>query len=64
MLGRLRPDSLLLKHTEKVFRLEESHSEQPGLGLDLLFKEHVEEELLRCLVLLQEMHHEHDHDFN
>ena len=64
MLGRLRPDSLLLKHTEKVFRLEESHREVLRLSLNILLKFDLFEEILCGLSSLKEVDHEHNHDFD
>ena len=46
VLGRLRPDALLLEHTEKVLRLEESHSEVLRLSFNVLLKDYLFEEVL------------------
>ena len=64
MLSRLRPDTLLLEHTEEVFSLEESHREVLRLGLNILLKYYLFEEVLCGLSRLKEVYHEHYHDFD
>ena len=46
VLGSLRSDSLLLKHSEEVLSLEESHREVLRLGLYILLKYYLFEEIL------------------
>ena len=46
VLGRLRPDSFLLEHTEEVFSLEESHREVLRLSLYILLKYDLFKEVL------------------
>ena len=64
MLCVLGSDTLLLQNAEEIVRFEEGHGEQARLGLHFLLEEDVGEELLRRHVLLQQVHHEHDHDLH
>ena len=64
VLGRLRPDALLLEDAEEVFRLEEGHREVLSLRFNILLKDNLFEEVLCGHSSLQEVHHEHHHDFD
>ena len=57
-------NALLLQDFEEVFTLQEGHSELLCLSFDILFKDDLLKEVLRCLVRLQQMHHEHNHYFD
>ena len=52
VLGRLRPDTLLLENTEEVLSLEESLCELLCLSLNFLLKYYFFEEVLCSLVFL------------
>ena len=64
VLGCLRPDSLLLKHTEEVLSFEESHCEVLRLSLNILLKYDLFKEVLCRQSCLQEVDHQHYHDFD
>ena len=64
VLSRLRPDTFLLEHAEEVFRLEENHREVLRLRLNILLKDYLFKEVLCGHSSLQEVHHEHHHDFD
>ena len=64
MLSVLCTNALFFEHAEEIFRLQECHGEELCLSFDLLFEEDLQEELLSRLILLQEVHHEHDHDLD
>ena len=64
VFGSLRSDSLLLKHTEEVLSLEESHREVLRLSLNILLEYYLFEEVLCALSTLKEVYHKHHHDFD
>ena len=64
MHGCFRADSLLLQDFEEVFTLQEAHRELLCLSLDILLEDDLLKEVLRCLVRLQQVYHEHNHYFD
>lgn len=54
----------LHQHSEEVVCLDECHREVLGLRLDVLLEHDFAEEVLRGHVVLDEVHHEHDHYFD
>ena len=57
----LTTDAFLLQHSEEVLTLEERHLELLSLSFYILLEYDLLEEVLRRLVRLKKVHHEHDH---